>query len=150
MEAKISMEAKIIFDDSMSQQSELESIEWLKDKVFNGDDVFWEGLTGNCALSYIKSDIGFAWLDIIGREEFGFMINHNFVDEKRQYVRYGEENSKETVIAETGGEPTTYYKKYCMPKETAWEVIEYFLKTGGRCPKYFWEVADYPKQFWEE
>jgi hypothetical protein len=136
MEAKISMEAKIIFDDSMSQQSELESIEWLKDKVFNGDDVFWEGLTGSCALSFDDKKV-ISSLMLIGREEFGFMINHRYSqnNERTVSLRYGE-HTGETVIAEIGGNPDHYFKEYCMSKEIAWEVINYFLKTGERHPKY--------------
>jgi hypothetical protein len=139
------MEVEIIFDDSMSQQEKLESDEWLKNKVFNGGDEFWEGLTGSCALSFmsekIKSSIG-----LIGRESFGFMLDYSSVNTERTLsLRYGE-HTGETVTAEIGGNPDPYFKEYCMPKEVAWEVIEYFLKTGEQHPTYIWESAEMPEE----
>jgi hypothetical protein len=139
--------AQIHFFNSAGTNNELTDFEWLKDKVFNGVDEFWEGATGDCALGFADNKDYGSTMTLIGREEFGFMIDHRYSrnDELIQSLRYGK-HTGETVTAEIGGNPDPYFKEYCMPKETAWEVIEYFLKTGGRCPKYVWEIAEMPEE----
>lgn len=69
------MASKIYFDDSMSGQNELLSFEWLKEKVFNGDDLLWEGATGICSLSYLTDGEFKIGMNLIGCEDYGFMVD---------------------------------------------------------------------------
>jgi hypothetical protein len=134
------MKSKTYFYNSMGTNKELTDFNWLKNKVFSGDDLFWEGATGSCGLSYEGEEITGS-LTIIGRESHGFMVDHNFPNELIQSLRYGE-HTGETIEAETGGNPDLYFKEYFVPKEIAWQAIEYFLKTGERDPSLTWEIAE--------
>ena len=134
------MRNEIYFGDSMGGSELLTNAGWLKDKVFNGDDLFWEGATGMCALSYLVNGEFRSGIDLIGRQNYGFMIDHNFSDELIKSLRYGE-HTGETIEAIKGGEPNLYFKEYFVPKEIAWQAIEYFLKTGERNPSLTWEIA---------
>jgi hypothetical protein len=140
------MAPKINFYDSMGGEEALPSVEWLKDKVFNGDDGFWEGATGETALSYGNGKVG-ASLYLIGREKYGFMVQHKYKGDKerRHTLRFGEHKG-ETVTAAVGGNPGSYYREYFVPKEVAWQAIEHLLKTGERKPDLTWEIAEYPEQ----
>lgn len=134
------MASKIYFDDSMGRQEELTDFDWLKDKVFKGDDLFWEGTTGVCGLSFNNGKVR-ASLFLVGRETYGFMSYHRYQGELVKSLRFGE-HTGETVEVETGGNPDLYFKEYFVPKEIAWQAIEYFLKTGERDPSLTWEIAE--------
>lgn len=138
------MTDEIVFFDSMGSNGKLPSVEWLKDKVFNGSDDFWKGATGECALSYTDESMA-ATMGLIGREKHGFMIYHRFSgnDELYQSLRYGKHSGK-TVEVEKSENSDLYFKEYFVPKDIAWQVIEYFLRTGGRDSGVIWEVAKIP------
>lgn len=137
------MAVKITFDDSFGGQETLTDFKWLKGKVFDGDDSFWEGATGQTALSYGNGKVG-ASLILTGREKYGFMVDHRYSGERTQSLRYGE-HTGEMVEAAIGGNPDFYFKEYFAPKEVAWQAIEYFLKTGERDPSLTWEIAEIPE-----
>lgn len=134
--------AEIIFFDSMGTNEKLPSAEWLKDKVFNGGDSFWEGATGECAISF-ANDLIAGTMILIGRENNGFLISHRYSqnDELFQTLRSGD-HTGETVEAETGGNLDLYFKEYFVPKKIAWQAIEHFIKTGERHPNLIWETAE--------
>jgi len=136
---------EIIFFDSMGSNEKLPSVEWLKDNVFNGGDDFWKGATGECTLSY-TDELMTATMGLVRRDKHGFMIYHRFSrnDELYQSLRYGK-HSGETVEAETGGNNDLYFKEYFVPKDIAWQAIEYFLRTGGRDSGLIWEVPRMPE-----
>ncbi len=134
--------AEVYFFDSMGMNEPIESVEWLKHRVFKGNDLFWEGATGTCGLSFRVNSISKAFITLIGRENKGFMIDHlKSNEEQTKSLRYGE-HTGETIEAETGGNPDLYFKEYFVPKEMAWQAIEYFLKTGERDPSLIWEIAE--------
>lgn len=135
------MASEIYFDDSHGGQEKLPSLEWLKDKVFNADDAFWVGSMGMCSLSYLVDGSFKSGIDLIGREDFGFMIDHNYLNELVESLRFGERTG-EVVEAYKGGNPNLYFKEYFVPKEIAWQAIEYFLETGERDPSLTWESAE--------
>lgn len=142
--------AEIYFSDSFGRKERVTDFDWLKDKVFNEDDSFWEGATGDCGLNYSDSSVISA-LALVGREKIGFMIEHNRVGTEAQtYTLQTIADESEIVEVEIGGESKNYYKKYFAPKETAWQAIKYFLVTGERDPSLYWEKAEYPKQSWED
>ncbi len=136
------MASRIYFDDSIGGQELLTDFNWLKDKVFNGKNDFWEGATGMCGLSYGDGKVAGS-LTLIGREYYGFMINHRYqrINERSLSLKFGE-HSGETIEAETGGNPDLYFKEYFVPKEIAWQAVEYFLRTGERDPSLIWEIAE--------
>ena len=138
--------SEIYFSDSFGGKEPLTNFEWLKERIFNGDDNFWEGVTGDCGLNYSDGWTSSA-LALIGREKFGFMLEYsNFETNENAYTLRGDECGQQIVEVETAGEPKNYYKKYFVPKEVAWQAIKYFLTMGERDPSLTWEVADYPKQ----
>ena len=140
---------KIAFTDSEGQETPLltpDEIAELKDSVLNEGDDFWEGVTGGCVVHYQKREddpYGYAALQLIGREEFGFIITHHDAGEGSGYLTaLGPERSTETVTAELGGQPHWHYKTYCLPREKAWEAIEHFIQTGDRHTAFEWEVEE--------
>jgi hypothetical protein len=133
---------KISFDDSFGGREELKDSNWLKDKVFNEGNDFWEGASGQTALSYRDSNISSSMF-LIGRETHGFMVDHRYskVNERTYSLKF-DEHTGETIEAYTGGNPDLYFKEYFVPKEIAWQAIEYFLETGERDPSLTWEIAE--------
>ncbi len=138
---------EIYFSDSMGSRERLTSIDWLKERILNGDDEFWEGATGDCGLSYTQNVVTVASLGLVGRSASGFMLDHSYSgdNERTHTLCYGE-HTGETVEASIGGNPNLYYREHFVPKEIAWEAIEYFLQTGDRKPDLMWEIAEMPEQ----
>jgi hypothetical protein len=138
---------EIYFSDSLGNREKLASLGWLKARVLNGSDEFWEGATGDCGLSYAQSGVTTSSLGLVGRTAYGFMLDHSYAEanERTHTLRHGE-HTGETVEAAIGGNPNLYYREHFVPKEIAWEAIEYFLKTGDRKPDLTWEIAEMPDQ----
>lgn len=76
-----------------------------------------------------------------------FYGRYNYSDELIQSLRYGE-LTNETVEAVIGGNPDLYFREYFVPKEIAWQAIEYFLKTGERDLNLIWEAAKIVETVW--
>jgi hypothetical protein len=155
--------AKILYQYAEADWGEYElempgDLDWVKNAVFERGDEFWNGSNGGSAFLYwvdetpehtdpwSDSFIVPAELKIIAREEFGFIVFCNEVVRVGPIVLTTGAQSEEFIAPEVGGAEYELFREYCVTKETAWQAIEYFLKTGKRDPDLEWVRQDVPGQ----
>ena len=140
--------ADIIFIDPMGDDHKNPDPDWLKELIFNRGDDFWDVGSQDAALDFDERDYPKAHVHLKGLED-SFMIKHKYRgdNERLHSLRFGE-HAGETVEASIGGQPQLYYREYFVPKEVAWEAVDYFLRTGDRKPDLRWEIAQYPAELY--
>jgi hypothetical protein len=138
---------EVVFLDTMNDSYRNPTLETMRGFIFEQGDDFWDMGSGSGAIEFYQNNEEISFIHLKGLEEYGFMIDHKFIGDKKGYVslRHGE-HTGETVEATIGGNPNLYYREHFVPKEMAWEAIEYFLKTGDRKPDLTWEIAEMPDQ----
>lgn len=138
---------KVLFDSPLGDGEENPDSQWLKKLMFARGNDFWDVGSGQAALNYYHDEEQTAYLHLKGLEECGFMLDHRYKDrDDRIHTLRFSDHTGETVTAVIGGNPAEYYREYFVPRETAWEAIEYFLQTGKRKANLRWEIAEMPEQ----
>jgi hypothetical protein len=138
---------RTIFRDTMGKWHENPSPDWLKSLIYNRGDDFWDVGAGDTGIDFYLNGEQKAHINLKGIERYGFMVNHEYCGEAGPYrVLTTGEQTDEVVKAVVGGEPHPCFRKYFVPKETAWEAIEHFLHTGERKKDLHWEIARMPEE----
>jgi hypothetical protein len=140
---------KVIFDDSDADEMELETAEDLalvKKAVLERGDEFWDGEQGSCGIAYIVEGVdGAARLDIIAREEFGFILTYFPAGGTHAVLLSTGVKDDRIVNPVVGGDYYPHFREYCVPRKMAWQAIDHFMKTGEKDPALIWteeRVAD--------
>jgi hypothetical protein len=138
---------EVVFMDTMNNLYKNPTLAEMREFIFQQGDDFWEIGSGSASLYSYKNGEKSSYLYLKGLEEYGFMVDFSVNDSNAPMfsLRHGE-HTGETVEATIGGNPNLYYREHFVPKEMAWEAIEYFLKTGDRKPDLTWEIAEMPDQ----
>lgn len=137
---------RVVFTDGMGSEHVNPTDQWLRDRVFNGDDAFWEGSSGDALLLFEESDGPKASINIVGRNRYGFKLSHGLTHEHDTYMLVHGNKGAEVATVFVGGNPIKFWRYSFVPKELAWEAIEYFLRTGDRKNGLSWEREDAPEQ----
>jgi len=146
--------SKIILSNPLDRDYVNPSAEIVKETVFERSDEIWKAGYPEILIDFFEngSDDEKSFMIINGHEKFGFRIEHKYNDikEKTLTLTFGEHNGETIESMNPAGESANYFREYFVPKEIAWQAIEYFLKNGERDSQLNWEKAQYPKQSWED
>lgn len=125
-------------DDEMEWETP-EEFALVKKAVFEKGDDFWEGSGGACTIYVEKEGVkGGAKMNIVAREEFGFIISLRLAGQDHSMMLSTGVKDDHIVYPEVSGELDPNFREYCVSKETAWQAIDYFMKTGERNPSLIW------------
>ena len=106
--------------------------EFIKKLIFDRGDEYWQPSAGDAAFWYDENGDRKADLIVVGKEPYGFRLEYVSYLNDDDSVLLSEEVGEETVVAQIGGNKTSFPKNHFVPKELAWNAIEYFLKTGKK------------------
>lgn len=136
---------KTVFRDTAGNTYENPNPEMLQDLIFNAGDEFWAGGNGEAALYFYENDRRKSKLLLTGLEDYGFMLHQAYDSSSEdELVLVEGEHPGETVEVVIGGEPIPCRSEYFVSKETAWQVVDYFLQTGKR-NGFNWQPHEMPE-----
>ena len=131
---------KIVFYSSMLDIHENPDPEWLKKLVFERGESFWSIGSGTAAIHFEEDGKKKAELWIMFSKKHGFIVKYSLPGpEGLLTLVTTKERSGKTGKAHLGGQMDAYYIENFVPRETAWEAIEYFLETGEMKPSLIWD-----------
>ncbi len=135
---------KIVFTDTSGFEQGNPDTNFLKNLVYNGGDEFWDGGSGQAAVEFYSNNMRVSELFISGLEEYGFMIDYEYKDDRPLVLIEGE-HTGQTVEVYVGGNPMPCFREYLVSKDTAWKAIEHFMKTGERLEELTWQDHQMPE-----
>lgn len=123
-------------------------IDWLKNLVFKKGEGFWSIGSGSAGFGFLGKDgeePNSLWT--MFSKKNGFILRYSTRPEGQWTLVTGKERSGKTGKAHLGGQMDAYYIENFVPRETAWEAIEYFLETGEMKPSLIWDDSgDMPEE----
>lgn len=106
----------------------------IREMILNIPDRQWMNGTGVSVFTYYSDDIPKSKIAVYGSNGCGFSLIFqkigNISNNQKTFNLVNGLTSEETCRSASGGNIFLAFKEYFVPKETAWQVIEYFLETG--------------------
>ena len=137
---------KIILSNPIDKDYINPSAEVIEEVIFQRSRDYWKSGYPEIMIDFFDNDNEDekSYLLVNGLDKYGYRIEHKYSDlkEKTFSLSFGEFTEETVEAMNSVGESEKYFRQYFVPKEIAWQAIEFFLKTGERDPSLTWEIAE--------
>ena len=112
----------------------------VKDLFLNRSLEEWAGGRGDTMIDY-EDDAHSSSLTIIVHPKYGFGILYNAEGESDLMLTQGKRTGE---VAHLALDDAYVFREQLVPKETAWQAVEYFMQTGERLKSLDWQKYEVP------